>query len=207
MPQRLIAIAGNIGSGKTTLTGLLADRMGWAPHYEDPDTNPYISDFYRDMKRWGFNMQIHFLYSRIAKIRALRAGAQDAVQDRTIYEDVYVFAPTLQHMGLLSERDYTCYTNLFAEIRDFVQPPDLLIYLRSSVSTLVNHIQSRNRVYEQSVRIDYLQLLNERYEEWIAGYKLGPLQIYDIDRLNFIDRPSDLQTILDGVDARFNGLF
>lgn len=207
MATNHIAIAGNIGSGKTTLTRLLAHELGWEPHYENPDSNPYISDFYGDMKRWGFNMQVHFLYSRIAKVRAIRDGRENAVQDRTIYEDVYIFAPTLLQMGLMSERDFVCYSNLFGEIRDFIQPPDLLIYLRGSVSTLVERIQRRNREYEQSVRLDYLQSLNQRYEQWIAAYKLGPLQIYDIDHLNFIEEKGDLQSILKGVNGHFNGLF
>ncbi len=195
MANRHIAIAGNIGAGKTTLTGRLARELGWTAQYENPDSNPYIADFYRDMRRWGFNMQVHFLYSRIAKLKALRAGNENIIQDRTIYEDIYIFAPNLVEMGVMSQRDYTCYANLFEQIKDFLQPPDLLIYLRGSDTALRARIEQRNRSYEQSIRTDYLRALNLRYDSWIATYRLGPVHIVDIDQSDFNHNEKDLRAI------------
>ncbi|PID90852.1 MAG: deoxynucleoside kinase [Bacteroidetes bacterium] len=199
MANRHIAIAGNIGAGKTTLTGRLAQVLGWTAQYENPDSNPYIADFYKDMRRWGFNMQIHFLYSRIAKLKELRAGNENIIQDRTIYEDIYIFAPNLVEMGVMSQRDYVCYANLFEQIKDFLQPPDLLIYLRGSDAALKARIEQRNRHYEQSIRTEYLRALNRRYDSWIETYDLGPVYIVDIDRSNFNHNEKDLQRIAQDV--------
>lgn len=168
-----IAIAGNIGSGKTTLAGLLAKHYGWQAHYEDVDDNPYLNDFYEDMQRWSFNLQIYFLNSRFSQILEIKKAEQTIVQDRTIYEDAYIFAPNLHSMGLMSTRDFENYFTLFKLMSSLVEPPDLLLYLRASVPTLVNQIQKRGREYESSIRLDYLKRLNERYEAWIESYKLG----------------------------------
>lgn len=202
-----IAIAGNIGSGKTTLTGLLAKHFGWQPHYEDVETNPYLPSFYEDMQRWSFNLQIYFLNSRFRQIIDIRKSGKTVVQDRTIYEDAYIFAPNLHAMTLMTTRDYDNYVSLFELMSSFVQPPDLLIYLRASVPTLVNQIQKRGRDYENSIRIDYLKSLNERYESWIEEYKLGKLLIVEVDNLNFSDRAEDLASIIERINAEINGLF
>ncbi len=202
-----IAIAGNIGSGKTTLTGLLAKHFGWQPHYEDVETNPYLPSFYEDMQRWSFNLQIYFLNSRFRQIIDLRKSGNTVVQDRTIYEDAYIFAPNLHAMTLMTTRDYDNYASLFELMSSFVQPPDLLIYLRASVPTLVNQIQKRGRDYENSIRLDYLKSLNERYEAWIENYKLGKLLIVEVDNLNFSERAEDLASIIERINAEINGLF
>ncbi|MDP4281115.1 MAG: deoxynucleoside kinase [Bacteroidota bacterium] len=202
-----IAIAGNIGSGKTTLTGLLAKHFGWEPHYEDVDTNPYLNSFYEDMQRWSFNLQIYFLNSRFRQIIDIRKSGKTVVQDRTIYEDAYIFAPNLHDMNLMSTRDFENYTALFELISSFIQPPDLLVYLRASVPTLVNQIQKRGRDYENAIRLDYLKNLNDRYEEWIGNYKLGKLLIVEVDDLNIAENPEDLGTVLEGITAELNGLF
>ncbi len=165
-----IAIAGNIGSGKTTLTGLLSKHYGWEAHYEDVDTNPYLNNFYEDMKRWSFNLQVYFLNSRFRQVVEIRKREKTVIQDRTIYEDAYIFAPNLHEMGLMESRDYNNYSSLFELMVSFIQSPDLLIYLKASVPTLVNQIQKRGRDYENSIRLDYLKKLNERYENWINGY-------------------------------------
>lgn len=202
-----IAIAGNIGSGKTTLTGLLAKHFGWQPHYEDVETNPYLPSFYEDMQRWSFNLQIYFLNSRFRQVIDIRKSGKTVVQDRTIYEDAYIFAPNLHSMTLMTTRDYDNYVSLFELMSSFVQPPDLLIYLRASVPTLVNQIQKRGRDYENSIRLDYLKSLNERYESWIEEYKLGKLLIVEVDNLNFSERAEDLANIIERINAEINGLF
>lgn len=202
-----IAIAGNIGSGKTTLTELLAKQYGWEAHYEDVDENPYLNDFYDDMKRWSFNLQIYFLKSRFNQIMEIRKAGKNVIQDRTIYEDAMIFAPNLFDMKLMSQRDFKNYNNLFELMGSMVQAPDLLIYLRSSVPTLVNNIQKRGRNYEETIRLDYLKNLNTRYESWIQNYNRGKLLIIDADNLNFLDNPEDLNGIVDKVEAQIHGLF
>ena len=185
-----LAIAGNIGSGKTTLTTLLARHYKYEPHYEDVEDNPYISDFYEDMQRWAFNLQIYFLNSRYNSLVQMQKGKKSIVQDRTIYEDAHIFAPNLHSMGLLSTRDFETYQKMFDSLSSTVKPPDLLVYLRASIPTLVNQIQKRGREYEDSIRLDYLRRLNERYEAWISTYK-SRLLIIDVDNLNFADKPED----------------
>lgn len=202
-----IAIAGNIGSGKTTLTTLLARHYGWEPHYEDVEDNPYISDFYEDMPRWSFNLQIYFLNSRFNSVMQLRQDGRNIIQDRTIYEDAYIFAPNLHAMGLMSTRDFENYTRLFNTLNEFIKAPDLLIYLRASIPTLVNQIQRRGRDYEDSIRLDYLKRLNERYEAWISTYTGGKLLVLDVDNLNFIDNQEHFGDVIRRVEAEVNGLF
>ncbi len=202
-----IAVAGNIGAGKTTLTTLLAKNMKWEPHFEDVDDNPYLNDFYEDMQRWSFNLQIYFLNSRFDQITRIRQSGKTIIQDRTIYEDAHIFAPNLHSMGLMTTRDFNNYQQLFSLMSKFVSPPDLLIYLRGSVPTLVNQIAKRGRDYENSIRIDYLKRLNERYEAWISTYELGKLLVIDIDDLNFADNQEDLGRIIDRINAEINGLF
>jgi deoxyadenosine/deoxycytidine kinase len=202
-----IAIAGNIGSGKTTLTTLLARHYGWEPHYEDVEDNPYISDFYEDMPRWSFNLQIYFLNSRFNSIMQMRETGRSMIQDRTVYEDAYIFAPNLHAMGLMSTRDFENYTRLFNTLNEFIKGPDLLIYLRASIPTLVNQIQRRGRDYEDSIRLDYLKRLNERYEAWISTYTGGKLLILDVDNLNFIDNQEHFGEVLRKIESEINGLF
>jgi deoxyadenosine/deoxycytidine kinase len=202
-----IAIAGNIGSGKTTLSGLLAKHFGWQPHYEDVDTNPYLPSFYEDMQRWSFNLQIYFLNSRFRQIVNIRKSGKNVVQDRTIYEDAHIFAPNLHTMNLMTTRDFENYQSLFELMSSFIQPPDLLIYLRADVPTLVRNIQKRGREYEASIRLDYLKSLNDRYENWINNYTEGKLLIFDVDNINFQDNPEDLGQIIERVQANLHGLF
>ncbi|MEI6577472.1 MAG: deoxynucleoside kinase [Bacteroidota bacterium] len=202
-----IAIAGNIGSGKTTLAGLLAKHFGWTPQFEDLDTNPYLNSFYEDMQRWSFNLQIYFLNSRFRHIIELRKGEKTIVQDRTIYEDAYIFAPNLHDMNLMSTRDFDNYLSLFELMNSVIQPPDLLIYLRGSVPTLVNQIQKRGREYEAAIRLDYLKRLNERYEAWVTEYKGGKLLIIDVDNVNFIENAEDLGMVIERINAELHGLF
>ena len=202
-----IAIAGNIGSGKTTLTGLLAKHFGWQPHYEDVETNPYLPSFYEDMQRWSFNLQIYFLNSRFRQIIEIRNSGKTVVQDRTIYEDAYIFAPNLHAMNLMTTRDFDNYASLFELMSTFVKPPDLMIYLRASVPTLVSQIQKRGRDYENSIRIDYLKSLNDRYEAWISKYTLGKLLIVEVDNINFSEKPEDLAGVIDKINAEIHGLF
>jgi deoxyadenosine/deoxycytidine kinase len=202
-----IAIAGNIGSGKTTLAGLLSRHYGWEAHYEDVETNPYLNNFYEDMQRWSFNLQIYFLNSRFRQIVDIRKSGRTVIQDRTIYEDAYIFAPNLHAMGLMSTRDFENYSSLFELMSSFIQPPDLLIYLKAGVPTLVNQIQKRGREYENSIRLDYLKRLNERYETWIDGYKHGNLLIVDVDNNKFSEKPSDLGEVIQKIDAEIHGLF
>ncbi|MBO4874374.1 MAG: deoxynucleoside kinase [Bacteroidales bacterium] len=202
-----IAVAGNIGAGKTTLTKLLAKHYGWTPNFEDVDYNPYLNDFYEDMQRWSFNLQIYFLNSRFNQILEIRKSDKTIIQDRTIYEDAYIFAPNLHSMGLMSSRDFDNYFSLFKLMTSVVQAPDLLIYLRASVPTLVRQIQQRGRKYESSIRIDYLTRLNERYEAWASEYDSGKLLIIDVDNIDFANRPEDLSTVIDKIDAEIHGLF
>lgn len=202
-----IAIAGNIGAGKTTLSELLSKHYGWEVHYEDASTNPYLSDFYDDMQRWAFNLQIYFLNSRYKQILDIQKGDKVVVQDRTIYEDAYIFAPNLHEMGLMSERDFENYFDLFDTMSKQVNPPDLLIYLRSSISTLVNHIQTRGRDYEGNMSLDYLKRLNNRYENWINGYTEGKLLIIPVDDIDFKNNKEHLGEIIQKVDRELFGLF
>lgn len=202
-----IAIAGNIGSGKTTLTELLAKQYGWEAHFEDVDENPYLNDFYDDMQRWSFNLQIYFLKSRFTQIMDIRKSGRNIIQDRTIYEDAQIFAPNLFDMGLMSERDFNNYSKLFKLMGSMIQAPDLLIYLRSSVPTLVDQIQKRGREYEETIRLDYLKNLNNRYENWIKEYNSGKLLIVDADNIDFLKNPNDLNAIMDQVEAQIHGLF
>lgn len=202
-----IAVAGNIGSGKTTLTSLLSKHFGWDAHYEDVDDNPYLNDFYNDMQRWSFNLQIYFLNTRFNQVLSFRRSGKTLVQDRTIYEDAYIFAPNLHSMGLMSTRDFENYFTLFSMLGSLIQPPDLVIYLRASVPTLVKQIQKRGRKYEDNIRLDYLKRLNERYEAWIESYKLGKMLIVDVDSYNFIDKPEDMSVVIDKVNASVFGLF
>lgn len=202
-----IAVAGNIGAGKTTLTELLAKHYKWTAHFEDVDENPYLNDFYNDMQRWSFNLQIYFLNSRFKQITDIRKSGKTIIQDRTIYEDAEIFAPNLHSMGLMSTRDFNNYKTLFDSMVSVIQPPNLLIYLRATVPTLVNQIQKRGREYESSIRIDYLKQLNDRYEKWINSYKLGKLLIINVDELDFTTKPEDLSYIIDKIDAQIHGLF
>jgi len=202
-----IAVAGNIGSGKTTLTELLSKHYKWEANYEDVDDNPYLNDFYEDMQRWSFNLQIYFLNSRFNQILDIRKKGKTVIQDRTIYEDAYIFAPNLHSMGLMSTRDFENYFTLFNLMSSLVQPPDLLIYLRASVPTLVHQIQKRGRKYENSIRLDYLKRLNERYEAWIAAYNLGKMLVVDVDNIKFTESNEDLSKVLDRIDAVLFGLF
>jgi deoxyadenosine/deoxycytidine kinase len=202
-----IAIAGNIGSGKTTLATLLAKHYGWEAQYEDVDDNPYLNDFYEDMQRWSFNLQIYFLNSRFSQIVQIRQSDKTVVQDRTIYEDAYIFAPNLHTMGLMGTRDFENYFALFNLMSSLIEPPDLLIYLRASIPTLVNQISRRGRKYENNIRLDYLKRLNERYEAWVETYSLGKLLIIDADNYNFPDRPEDVNAVIDKINAQLHGLF
>lgn len=201
-----IAIAGNIGSGKTTLTRLLAAHYGWTPRYESVDFNPYLADFYQDMARWSFNLQIYFLNKRFKDVVEIAHTDDVIVQDRTIYEDARIFAPNLHDMGLMSTRDFENYCDLFDLMMSLVGDPDLLIYLRSSIPNLIAQIQKRGRDYEKTIRIDYLTGLNEKYEKWIAGYK-GRLLVIDSDKIKFGDKPEDFEKVTDMIDAELYGLF
>ena len=202
-----VAIAGNIGSGKTTLTGLLSKHYKWDAHYEDVDDNPYLNDFYKDMQRWSFNLQVYFLKSRFGQVKEIHSNEKNVIQDRTIYEDAFIFAPNLHAMGLMSTRDFENYLSLFQLMETFIPAPSLLIYLRSSVANLVGQIQKRGRDYENSIRIDYLTRLNERYEAWISQYDRGKLLIIDVDDIDFENNQEDLGAIISRIDAEINGLF
>ena len=201
-----IAIAGNIGSGKTTLTKMLAAHYNWIPKFESVDFNPYLADFYEDMERWSFNLQIYFLNERFKDVVEISKNKDVIIQDRTIYEDARIFAPNLHAMGLMSTRDFENYSDLFDLMMSLVNPPDLLIYLRSSIPNLVSQIQKRGRDYEKSIRIDYITGLNERYESWIKDYK-HRLLVLDVDNIKFENRPEDFQKVTDKIDAEFFGLF
>lgn len=202
-----IAIVGNIGAGKTTLTEMLAKNYGWEPLYEAVDNNPYLEDFYSDMKRWSFNLQIYFLNSRYRQIFDIQKSGRNIIQDRTIYEDAYIFAENLHDMGLMTSRDYENYESIFKNITEYIKPPDLLVYLKASVPTLVNNIQRRGREYEIGIRIDYLSKLNEKYDKWIKGYKLGKLLILDKDNLDFANNTEDMADIVQKIEREINGLF
>jgi len=202
-----IAIAGNIGAGKTTLTKLLAKHFKWTPQYEDVVDNPYLDDFYNEMERWSFNLQVYFLNSRFRQLLEIRNSKKSIIQDRTIYEDAFIFAPNLHAMGLLTNRDFNNYKSLFDLMESVVDAPDLMIYLRSSIPNLVSQIHKRGREYENSISIDYLSRLNERYEAWIHGYDKGKLLIIDVDNINFVDKPEDLGEIINRIDAELHGLF
>ena len=202
-----IAVAGNIGAGKTTLSELLSNHYKWDVLYEDTSTNPYLSDFYNDMQRWSFNLQVYFLNSRYRQILDIRRGDRTVIQDRTIYEDAKIFAPNLNQMGLMHDRDFNNYLDLFKAMTDQVAAPDLLIYLKASIPKLVDHIQIRGRDYEGSISLDYLKRLNQRYEEWIESYNEGRLLVVNIDNMNFRDNKEDLGTIIELVDRELFGLF
>jgi deoxyadenosine/deoxycytidine kinase len=202
-----VAVAGNIGAGKTTLTEMLSKHYRWIPQFEDVDHNPYLTDFYDDMPRWSFNLQIYFLHGRLNQILDIQRGTETIIQDRTIYEDANIFAPNLHEMGLMSKRDYDNYYGFFSTIKTMVQPPDLLIYLKASVPTLVSQIQKRGREYEENIRLDYLKKLNEYYNKWIEGYKEGPLLIIDCDKNKLGENEKDLGEIISKVDGMLYGLF
>ncbi len=202
-----IAVAGNIGAGKTTLTKLLAKHFKWEAQLEDVVDNPYLDDFYNQMERWSFNLQVYFLNSRFRQVSQIHNSGKDIIQDRTIYEDAHIFAPNLHAMGLMTNRDFENYTSLFELMESFVKGPDLLIYLRSTIPNLVAQIHKRGRDYENTISIDYLSRLNERYEAWIHGYEKGNLLIIDVDDLDFVANPEDLGSIINRIDAEINGLF
>jgi deoxyadenosine/deoxycytidine kinase len=202
-----IAVAGNIGSGKTTLTELLAKHFKWEAHFEDVEENPYLHDFYEDMQRWSFNLQIYFLNTRFNHILEIHKKGSTVIQDRTIYEDAYIFAPNLHSMSLMSTRDFENYYTLFTLMSSLIRPPDLLIYLRASVPALVHHIQKRGRKYEAGIRLDYLKRLNERYEAWIGSYNLGKMLVIDVDNNQFTESKEELSKVIDRVDAELFGLF
>lgn len=202
-----IAVAGNIGSGKTTLTTKLAKHFNWQAHYEDVENNPYLNDFYEDMMRWSFNLQVYFLNTRFQQIIKIKQGDETVIQDRTIYEDAHIFAPNLHSMGLMSTRDFNNYLDLFETLNSLISPPDLLIYLRSSIPTLVNQIQKRGREYEDNIRLEYLRRLNDYYESWIQNYDAGRLLIIDIDQTNFADSDEQLSEVYNKVMAELHGLF
>lgn len=202
-----IAVAGNIGAGKTSLTELLAKHYKFEAQFEDVIDNPYLDDFYNHMERWSFNLQVYFLKSRFQQLMQIRASKKNVIQDRTIYEDAFIFAPNLHAMGLLTKRDYDNYYSLFELMEAMIQGPDLLVYLRSSIPNLVNKIHKRGRDYETSISIDYLSRLNERYEAWISQYNKGKLLIIDVDYMDFVENPTDLGTIIEKIDAELHGLF
>jgi len=202
-----IAVAGNIGSGKTTLTKLLARQFDWIAEFEEIEDNPYLTSFYEDMQRWSFNLQVFFLNTRIRQVVEIRKKKKPVVQDRTIFEDAYIFAPNLHEMSLMATRDFENYMSLFDLVNSFIQPPDLLIYLKASTATLVNQIQKRGRKYESSIRLDYLQSLNERYDKWASSYNLGKILVIDVDTCNFSDNSDDLSYVIEKVNAELYGLF
>ena len=202
-----IAVAGNIGAGKTTLTELLSKHYKWIPQFEDVDHNPYLNDFYDDMPRWSFNLQIFFLNGRLNQLLEIYSGTETVIQDRTIYEDAHIFAPNLHDMGLMSKRDYNNYFQFFQTLKRMVQPPDLLIYLQASVPTLVGQIQKRGREYEENIRLDYLKRLNDLYNKWIEGYKEGSLLVVNIDKNKFPENEEHLGEIITRIDAQLYGLF
>jgi len=202
-----IAIAGNIGAGKTTLSEMLGNQFGWEVHYEDANNNPYLSDFYSDMHRWAFNLQIYFLNSRYQQILDIHKGDKTIIQDRTIYEDAYIFAPNLHEMGLMSKRDFDNYSTLFKTMTSQIDPPDLLIYLKASISTLVGHIHNRGREYEGSISLDYLKRLNQKYNDWIDGYDIGRLLVIDADNIDFLNDKAAFGKIVEQINGELYGLF
>ncbi|MDR0793071.1 MAG: deoxynucleoside kinase [Chitinophagaceae bacterium] len=202
-----IAVAGNIGAGKTTLTQLLSKHYKWIPQFEDAENNPYLNDFYEDMPRWSFNLQIYFLNGRLKHLLEIQNGTETVIQDRTIYEDADIFAPNLHDMGLMSTRDFENYFQFYKTLKTMIKPPDLLIYLKASVPTIVGQIQKRGRDYEENIRLDYLKKLNELYNKWIGSYKEGPLLIIDVDKNKFLEKEEDLGEIISKVDSTLFGLF
>ena len=205
--KKYIAVAGNIGSGKSSLTRVISDYFKWKAFYERVDDNPYLSDFYDDMRRWSFNLQVFFLSSRFEHQQKIEDTPYSVVQDRSIYEDAEIFAKNLYEMGLMSERDYNNYQDLFTIMTSYLQPPNLLVYLKASVPTLVNHIQTRGRAYESTIRIEYLQRLGQHYEDWIARYDLGPKMIIDVDELDFVNEEKDRREVIGRIESRLFGLF
>ncbi|MFN5762027.1 MAG: deoxynucleoside kinase [Sphingobacteriales bacterium] len=202
-----IAIAGNIGAGKTTLTEILSKHYRWIPQFEDVDHNPYLFDFYDDMPRWSFNLQIFFLNSRLNQLVEISRGTETIIQDRTIYEDSHILATNHHVIGLMSKRDFNNYFSFFQTLKQMVQPPDLLIYLQASVPTLVGNIQKRGREYEENIRLDYLKRLNEYYSKWIEGYKEGPLLVINVDQNKFVENEEHLGEIISKIDSQLYGLF
>lgn len=201
------AVAGNIGAGKTSLAELLSKHYGWEAHFEDVIDNPYLDDFYNHMERWSFNLQIYFLNSRFRQLNGFKNSNKHFIQDRTIYEDAHIFAPNLHAMGLMNQRDFNNYQSLFGLMESVVEGPDILIYLRSSIPNLVHKIHKRGREYENSISIEYLSRLNERYEAWISTYDKGKLLIVDVDQIDFVENKEDLGKIIEKIDAELNGLF
>jgi len=202
-----IVIAGNIGAGKTTLTNALSKHFGWEPQYEDVENNPYLNDFYEDMPRWSFNLQVFFLNSRFKQILEIQRGNKVIIQDRSIYEDAQIFAPNLHAMGLMSTRDFENYLSLFETISSSIKAPDLVIYLKASIPTLVNQIQKRGREYEENLRLDYLKKLNEYYDNWANKFDEGRMLVIDVDNCNFVDDKNQMETVVNKVLAELNGLF
>lgn len=202
-----IAVAGNIGSGKTTLTKMLAKHYGWEPMYESVENNPYLASYYDDMQRWSFNLQVYFLNNRFRQVIEIRKSPKTVIQDRSIYEDAYIFAPNLHQMQLMATRDYQNYASLFELMSQFLQAPDLLIYLKADTATLVSQIQKRGRECEKTIRLDYLENLNVRYNEWIANYKLGKLLIVDANTIKFSENQEDFGKVIEKIDAELFGLF
>jgi len=202
-----IAISGNIGSGKSTLAEKLAKHYGWIPLYESVENNPYLRDFYEDMTRWAFHLQVYFLNSRFRQINEIRNNNKTIVQDRTIYEDAHIFAANLRKSGHITERDYQSYLDVFNSMIEFVKPPDLLIYLRADIPKLVKQIEKRGRDFEYAIRIDYLKNLNEHYETWIGNYTQGKLLIIDVNKLDFVERVEDFAYVISQVDYELNNLF
>ena len=201
------AIAGNIGAGKTSLTELLSKHYGWEAHFEDVIDNPYLDDFYNHMERWSFNLQIYFLNSRFRQLENFSNSNKKFIQDRTIYEDAHIFAPNLHAMGLMNQRDFNNYQSLFGLMESMIEGPDILIYLRSSIPNLVNKIHKRGREYENSISIEYLSRLNERYEAWVSTYNKGKLLVVDVDKIDFVENKGDLGSVIQKIDAEMNGLF
>jgi deoxyadenosine/deoxycytidine kinase len=202
-----IAVAGNIGAGKTTLTTMLAKHYKWKPHFEDVEHNPYLVDFYEDMHRWSFNLQVYFLNTRIRQLIEIRKGKDTVIQDRTIYEDAHIFAPNLYEMGLMTARDFENYASFFNTLKTLTSPPDLMIYLKASIPKLVDNIQKRGREYEENIRLDYLKRLNEFYNKWIDKYNDGPLLVVEVDNLNFAENEEDFAEVVRRIDAQIHGLF
>jgi deoxyadenosine/deoxycytidine kinase len=202
-----IAVSGNIGSGKTTLTIKLAKHYGWNAELEAVENNPYLADFYEDMKRWSFHLQVYFLNSRFNQIKRIREKGESVIQDRTIYEDAYIFAANLHKSKMISDRDYDNYLNLFNSMINFVKAPDLLVYLKADIPKLVGQIEKRGRHYENSIRIDYLKNLNAHYEEWISNYDKGKLLVVDVNELDFVSHPEDFASIVQRIDREIYGLF
>ena len=201
------AIAGNIGAGKTSLTELLSKHYGWEAHFEDVIDNPYLDDFYNHMERWSFNLQIYFLNSRFRQLESFSNSNKKFIQDRTIYEDAHIFAPNLHAMGLMNQRDFNNYQSLFGLMESMIKGPDILIYLRSSIPNLVHKIHKRGREYENSISIEYLSRLNERYEAWVSTYTKGKLLVVDVDKIDFVEDKADLGLVIEKIDAELNGLF